>query len=217
MNMEIVIIGQNQSKYMPKMMNSTNGFVRNWVIDRCSDLSDLYLFENNEKYYKTDESLTGRQTSTCRNIGLSMTRRNSNVLFLDGDRYVTEGDLTQLDNSKYDIELLQLDEDPRSEIVYDEIYGNVQNGFYSCGIFIKRSAIKKIQDFQNGELFSQDIQNHWGIEDTYLGDVCYHLGLTCNLNQDIKLNGKFDKLELDNLDAIEARFKLRDKLNVNWN
>ena len=148
---------------------------------------------------------------------LSLCNKDADVLFLDGDRYVESGNITDLENTDYDINLLYLTEDLRDGIIdITKTYGQVYNFFFSCGIFFKRSALNKILDFQNNELFSEDIQEHWGIEDTYLGDVCYHLNLTCNYNKEIRLHGKFEKTAAE-IDTIYIRLQKRDKLNVLWN
>ena len=217
--MDIVIIGQNEGSSILKMYESLKNIKGNrvWVLDRCTDDSEDILIKLNEKYIKTPEYLSGRQTSFARNLGLSYTDKNSDVLFLDGDRFITKGDIESLNNTEYDIELLMLDKDPRILTDYKYTYGEVNNGFYSCGIFFKRSAINKIVEFQQGQLFLEAIQDVWGIEDVYLGDVSYHLSLTCNYNTDISLFGEFGKLNVDSMDVIMTRFKLRDKLKVKWN
>lgn len=215
---EIVIIGQNESGSILKMYNSLKeySFRKIWILDRCSDNSEEILDSLSEEYYTTDSNLKGRQTSYSRNLGLSYTNPLSDVIFLDGDRSLEKGDLNDLLISKHDIELLLLEDDARLERNIEDCYGHVYNGFFSCGLFMKRKAINQVLEYQNGELFLLDIQNDWGIEDVYLGDLCYHLELTCNFNKNIILNGRFDKLELDSIDTIQKRFELRDKLNVNW-
>lgn len=212
--MDIVIIGHNEGKFIDNMIDSLKPYNYNkvWVLDRCSDESICLLDKHNEFYVETDWDLKGRQTSYSRNLGLSYTK--GDVLFLDGDRYLKKGNLNILNESKYDIELLYLEDDFRDNRSQKD-YGNVINGFYSCGIYLKRESINKIIDFQ-GELFNTEIQGVWGIEDTYLGDICYHLGLTCNYNSNIRLNGRFDRTELKNMHAIETRFKMRQKLDVLW-
>ena len=111
-----------------------------------------------------------------------------------------------------------LEEDFRDNVkcFQSDRYGRVNNDFYSCGLFMKRKAINKVSEFQNGELFSTKMQCDWGIEDTYMGDVCYHLGLTCDLYNACRLKGKFDRLHLDSLNVLEKRFKERERLNVKW-
>ena len=215
-NINIVIIGQNEGNSINNMLTSLikYPYKRIWVCDRCKDDSVHKLNRLKETVIQTDKDLVGRQTSYSRNLGLSFTL-NNDVLFLDGDRYLISGDLKQLESSKYDIELLYLENDFRDNRQSKDDYGKVINSFYSCGIFFKRHAIDKIIEFQN-ELFPTDIQHIWGIEDTYLGDVCYHLGLTTNYNSSIRLNGKFDRVKLDDIDVLEMRFKKRDKLNVLW-
>lgn len=217
-DMEVVIIGQNEAESIIKMYDSLMNYDYkvNWICDRCVDGSEDILKSLDQNVITTPIGLKGRQTSYSRNLGLSHVNKYSDVLFLDGDRYIVQGDLSELENNVYDIQLLLLENDPRIHFDIDDHYGNVFNCFYSCGIYIKSSAINKILDFQKGELFDESIQEHWGIEDTYLGDVCYHLGLTCNFNKNIILNGSFDKMYVDDLDVIDARFKKRDKLNVKW-
>jgi hypothetical protein len=124
--------------------------------------------------------------------------------------------LQHLEKSQTDISLLLVDDDFRDEIDFHEWYGRVNNFFYSCGIFLKRSAINAITDFQNGELFATDMQDVWGIEDTYLGDVCYHLGLTAALYKECRLRGGFDKGQLDSIHVLERRLRKRDALTVLW-
>jgi hypothetical protein len=215
---DIVIIGQNESESIPLMINSLKEYSFNkiWVLDRCIDNSAQILQDNKEFFIKTPDYLKGRLTSLARNLGFYMTDKYNDVLFLDGDRYLISGDLNQLKYSKYDIELLFLEDDFRSGRNVLQDYGKVINSFYSCGIFIRREALNKIASFQEGYIFDESIQNYWGIEDTYLGDVCYHLGLTCNYNETIRLKGTFSKTEIDNINVIEKRFKKRDKLNVLW-
>lgn len=216
--MDIVIIGHNEAHSIPKMLKSLRqyDYRRIWVLDRCSDDSYNILVKEKEFIIQTPGELLGRQTSYSRNLGLQYADGNKDILFLDGDRYLCSGDLKTLENSKYDIELLYLQNDFRDSRHAQNDYGRVINGFYSCGMFMKREAIRNVKAFQNGKLFNEDIQDVWGIEDTYLGDVCYHLSLSCNYNSSIRLHGHFEKTEVESTSIIERRFKLREKLNVIW-
>ena len=213
--MELVIIGHNEGKHIEQMYGRTFGLKKNWVLDRCTDSSEQKLKDLGETYLKTDNALVGRQTSYARNLGLKQCNKKSDVLFLDGDRYPIMGDLRDLEKSETDITLLRLEEDFRNNIETQKRYGTVESGFFSCGIFFRRDAINKIVDFQ-GSLFNVDLQTKWGIEDTSLGDVCYHLGLSVSLNEVIRLRGKFEKIYLDDFDTMRERFRFREKLNVKW-
>lgn len=199
------------------MLNSLKkyNFNRIWICDRCTDNTIDILKSYNEVYKETDKTLLGRRTSFARNLGLSLTNSNNDVLFLDGDRYIKDGDLSVLGKSKYDIELLLLENDSRINLDMNNYYGTLNNCFFSCGLFMKRQAINKAIKFQNGYLFDENIQRHWGIEDTYLGDICFHLNLSCVFNKDIKLNGSFDKRTIDNK-ILQKRIIRRKKLNVLW-
>lgn len=216
--LSIVIIGHNEANFIIRMLASLKNIdaKRIWVLDRCDDGSAELLEDCGEFYITTSDTLKGRQTSHSRNLGLSHCDKVSDVIFLDGDRFIVNGDLNIFHDYDKDISLMLLENDHRNLLDINESYGEVHNGFYSCGVFFKRNAINKVLEFQNGEFFKEDIQDVWGIEDTYLGDVCYHLELTCDINKDIRLNGEFERLEIDSLDVIERRFILRDKLNVKW-
>lgn len=219
--MNIVIIGHNERKSIQKMLDSLifnfPDANRIWVLDRCFDGSKRLLKSKGE-FFVTTNFLFGRHTSSSRNLGESFTDKSKDVLFLDADRFIINDKKVRL-NKTTDVELLLLKEDSRWDARgwfsdYSEIYGTVHNGFYSCGIFMKRDAIEKVKAFQ-GELFSTDIEKWWGIEDTYLGDVCYHLGLSCDINKEIVLNGKFSKTGLP-LNTLEKRLAKRLDLNVRW-
>ena len=216
---DIVIIGQNEAQSIRQMYGALRPYLYNrvWVLDRCTDDSEMLLQSLGERSFKTPSCWMGRQTSAARNFGLRKCCPSNDVLFLDGDRFPVEGNLKALEMWDKDVALLLLEKDGRALIDdYAEVYGEVYNYFYSCGVFLKRKAIEKITGFQRGELFNEELQGVWGIEDTYLGDVCYHLGLTCDIYRECLLRGCFDKESVDSLDVIEKRFKSREKLNVKW-
>lgn len=213
--MQIVIIGRNEGESIEKMIESTNGYKRIWVADRCSDNTVKKLTKYNETFIKTPIYLFGRQTSYVRNLGLSKTDGVSDVLFLDGDRYVEKGSLNGLESTKNDVSLLKVVEDTRDDTPYSVFYGNICNNFYSCGVFFKRGAINKILQFQKGELFDVSVQSMWGIEDTYLGDVCYHLGLSVDYYNGCRLHGGFENKNVGT-DNMILRFSKRQNLTVKW-
>lgn len=213
--MQIVIIGRNEGDYIEKMIESTKGYDRIWIADRCSDDTVKKLNKYKETYIKTPIYLFGRQTSYVRNLGLSKTDGFSDVLFLDGDRFIEKGSLKDLENSENDVSLLKVVDDTRDNTPYSEFYGKIHNNFYSCGVFFKRSALNKILNLQKGELFDISVQSLWGIEDTYLGDVCYHLNLSVDYYNGCLLRGGFDN-KLVGTDNMIKRFEKRQKLNVKW-
>lgn len=217
---EVVIIGHNEGESVTEMVRSLpSSWHKIYVADRCTDktLKRLSFAENTAIVDTTPLGLVGRQTSFCRNLGLSETNKDSDVLFLDGDRYVVFGDIKQaVDHCDTDIMLFRLDEDNRTDQSTKENYGRLCNGFFSCGIFFKRSAIDRVMKFQGGQLFNEGLQRDWGIEDVSLGDVCYHLGLSVSLCETVHLNGSFTRFRLDNLDVLERRLRFRNRLNVKW-
>lgn len=214
--MQIVIIGQNEGKYTRQMLNSLPCLADViYVADRCADDTASICKEYGVKCIETPQDWQGRKTSSARNLGLSFCKPDSDVLFLDGDRYITQGDLSELQNTQSDIVCLSLEYDFRTAKNFLLNYGRVLSGFFSCGMFFKRSAIQKIIDYR-GELFPTCVEDVWGIEDTCLGDVCYHLGLPAELNENIRLRGRFERVEVENLDVVERRLRFREFLNVKW-
>lgn len=220
--MNIVIIGQNEYENMPKMLESLKKTFPNdkriWVLDRSTDQSKEYLSANNEKYVCTPKSWEGRRVSSARNFGLAFTDNDSDVLFLDGDRYIVSGSFSPK-RVKKDILLFMVQKDERDDPKwfkkYSQIYGHLHNGFYSCGLFMKRKAINEVLKFQ-GELFDTEIEQFWGVEDVHLGDVCFHLGLTCDINRKMILYGHFDKDKKIPINAWRARVRKRLPLNIIW-
>ena len=73
------------------------------------------------------------------------------------------------------------------------------NPFYSCGFAIKYSAIKHIEEINNGNLFNEEFIG-WGCEDQYLGLQCAKLELNVVLTTDTVLSGSVggDELTHDN-------------------
>ena len=223
MNKNIVIIGQNEFLDMPRMLESLKTLFpadkRIWVLDRSTDFSKQFLNAMQEEVVCTPSEWEGRKVSSARNLGLSYCDADSDVMFLDGDRYIVSG---YDDFNTYDKDILlfkvERDErdDPRWFVDYQDIYGKIHNGFYSCGLFMKREAINKVIDYQ-GELFSTDIEQYWGVEDVHLGDVCYSLGLTCDFNRRIRLHGNFDNSKKIPQEAWKVRIRKRLELdNVKW-
>lgn len=217
---EVVIIGQNEGKHVDRMVD---GIPKEWKIhyiaDRCTDRTiELLLLQDREIDVYATEGLQGRQTSHCRNLGLSRCSSDSDVLFFDGDRYPVLGFLDDAYRKmSTDILLLPLVEDFRRPADFKANYGSVYNGFFSCGLFLRRSAINSLLDFQGGFLFDEELQTDWGIEDTYLGDVCYCLGLSAELSWECFLRGRFERNSVDSLDVIARRLNKRNKLlNVKW-
>lgn len=217
---EVVIIGQNEGEYALKMISSIPfDWKAHYVADRCTDntIDDLSIYPTVDLIDTTDMELGGRQTSFCRNLGLSRCDKDSDVLFLDGDRYPVAGSLRNaIESCETDILCLQVFNDMRTPQSFVKAYGTVNNGFFSCGIFFRREAISAIQQYQNGELFNTDLQQDWGIEDTSLGDLSYHLALSAALSNKVWLRGGFERNKLDSLDVLEKRFRFRENLSVKW-
>lgn len=223
-DMDIVIIGHNEGDSVQSMLsalqNSDGKII--YVADRCTDntIEQLSEHPNVEVIDTTEMRFNGRKTSTLRNLGLSRCDAESDVLFLDGDRFPVIGDLSDLSTIDEDVASIMLEDDFRHKEDFPNMYGSYFNWVYSAGIFFKRSAIDRIVDFQ-GTLFNEALQEKWGIEDTTLGDVCHHLGLTATLIDSIRLNGHFNNNIVD-IEACKKRAAFnkkighRFKINLQW-
>lgn len=215
----VVIIGHDEGASIDVMLRS---LPRDWkivyVADRCTDGSVQELRALGVKTVDTTPlDLEGRRTSTCRNLGLSLCDKDADVLFLDGDRYPVKGDIRKAyEEMTTDVLCLPVEDDWRTPENFALNYGRVYCEVYSCGMIMRRSAIDAVLRFQQGMLFNESLQKWWGIEDTSLGDVCYHLGLSAALTNEVILRGGFDRFEVSGLDVIEQRLKFRDRLNVRW-
>lgn len=218
-----IIIGHNEGEFVQKMHESLSAYPnmqRIWIADRCSDGTEDKLKELGEMYICTSKNLEGRQTSYCRNLGYRLSDPTSDLLFLDGDRYLVTGDLESLESSTEDINLLLLENDFRTQMSnifwQRHNYGHVNNFFYSCGLFMKRHAANLLAYHQQGQIFREEAQSEWGAEDLLLGDMCYHLHLTAKINKSITLHGSFSNMSYDSFKPMELRFQYRDKLSVIW-
>lgn len=233
--MNVVVISKDNPRAIAPMAQALadQNLLQNtvFVFDRCSkqdkaffkQLSELYGFE-----YILNDKGEGRQTSYCRNLGFRWVSDNlfeEGTLFLDDDRWPVVGDLNILDKTDADVVLLKNQVDTREPILDMEPYnGLVYNNFFSNGLYLKKCASEKLLDFYRTNshtygksiIFPENVQQYWGIEDTHLGDICYHLGLNITINNDIRLHGGFDKFDIDSIDTVELRLRLRDKLNVKW-
>lgn len=170
----------------------------------------------------TPLNLEGRQISFVKNLGISYTSPTSDILVIDGDRYVVKGDIKGvLENAEKDVTLLTLSKDSRLDHSFDiqKTYGKFWNNFIGCGLFFKREALEKIKSHPvlNGQIYPEELQIYWGIEDGGLGDVCYDLGLTIELRKDINLRGRFERTWYDSPQVLTYRFSFRNKLkNILW-
>ena len=211
----VVVIGHNEGAYVEdvvKSIGSSDNII--YVADRCTDSTKKICSKLGVRCIQTPHIWEGRKTSSSRNLGLSLCDKTSDVLFLDGDRCLVDGSIIDIENTS-DIVCLPLKDDFRTKTHFEESFGYVLSGFYSCGIFFKRKAIDVITRFQ-GELFPTSVEQVWGIEDTCLGDVCYHLNLSAELSEKVKLRGSFSRRQVDSLDVIEMRLRFREHLNVKW-
>ena len=223
--MKVVVIGHNEGKSVSNIINS---FAKYWnvvyVADRCTDNTLEELLDGRKNggllvVLEVDLDFGGRLTSHCRNLGgrfLGM-EDEEGVCFFDGDRYPIDGSIEEaIKACSSDILLFRVEDDFRTKEDFKINYGRVYNGFFSCGMWMSKKAYDRISEFQGGEIFRTDMQWWWGIEDTYLGDVCYHLGLSAELCDTVTLNGTFERNTLDSLDVIEKRLRERSKLDVKW-
>lgn len=222
---EVVIIAHNEEAHIARMLETIpTHWNIHYVADRCTDGTHdtLRKIQNatGRPHILThnDFGNTARRTSSNRNLGLSYCAVDSDVLFLDGDRYPVRGTLAAMvKDADTDITLLPVEKDFRTPEQFRMAYGRVNNCFYSCGLFVRRAAIRKVQERQRGQFFNEELESEWGIEDTALGDLCYDLGLTAKLTDKVALRGDFGDREVERWETIKKRLDYRNTLkNVIW-
>lgn len=194
---EVVVIGKDEGASVDELMRSLpSDWTVHYVADRCSDdtIERLRTYQNADVVDTTPFEWKGRQVSRARNLGYSMCSKDSDVLFLDGDRFPVCGDIERsAAEAKTDVTLYSLEDDirRRRDLYAEHQYGNVHNGFYTCGAFFKSDALRRIAETQGGKIFDDELGEHWGVEDLYLGDVCHSLGLTARIDTSVLLRGDF--------------------------
>jgi glycosyltransferase involved in cell wall biosynthesis len=195
----IVVISRNQEAALPRMYRELIKIspVSNilFVLDRCTDGSADTLKELGANYLEKTEGFDF-DAGGSRNLGEKYFS-DKDILFLDGDRVpvnltprlVLEA-LTLFDCSLLSTQI----NDDRGVWLTDKFEinpwfvpwpGNTKwehpnNGVYTSGMLIKRSAINKVKSFQDGNvLFHKSFSGRYGYEDIYLGFLLCHLGCTC--------------------------------------
>jgi hypothetical protein len=224
-----IAIGRNEAPHIRPLVESIGRDRTMLVLDRPELPGDEAEAALTGAAYIVNRSGEGRLTSTARDIGYCVARSlwgADDALFLDMDRYPVSGTLDGLGQSGADVECLFLEDDLRVDekggpVVFP---GEVHSGFFSCGLWFRKGALEAIEKFYAADrgawggsvVFPRPVERFWGVEDTLLGDVCFHLGLSIAPYTGCRLRGAFEKTRVDTLDAVEARFRLRDKLNVRW-
>jgi len=203
-----VIIGRNEALHIENMHNSLKEYNFNeiYILDRCTDNSKEICENLGLTYFETNFKGNKRMTSSARNFGLSKTEKDSDVLFLDMDRYVKFGSLNELKFSTNGIEFLLCENDPRQSITnQSQILPIINNSFWTCGIFVKRQAIKIIENYF-GTFFPVFSENYWGGDDLPTGDRVKFMGIICGIYRYCTLNGEINKGKVDQK-AIDLRIE----------
>lgn len=224
-----IAIGRNEAPHIRPLVGAIGRDRTMLVLDRPSGSGDEAEAALSGAAYIVNRSGEGRLTSTVRDLGYCAARAlwgADDALFLDMDRYPVTGNLDGLGASGADVECLFLEDDMRVNDAGEPVVfpGEVHSGFFSCGLWFRKEALEAIESFYASDMaswggsvvFPRPVERFWGVEDTLLGDVCFHLGLSIAPYGGCRLRGGFDKTRVDTLDAVEARFRLRDKLDVRW-
>lgn len=212
-----VVISKDQSKYIPYFEKSLKNIEHIYVIDRPTEeypknIPTLYNYEG-----------TGFLAGKMRDLGANYFNYDSDILFLDGDKYPIKGNLEKLDKIEGDIIMLPILNDKR--IIFNNLQENntkeyiikdktnPQNFVYSCGILLRKRFIDYVRKINNdGRIFKEIFDGNFGEEDRFLGDI-----VSCTENfkivitNTIILNGEFNGLK-DREDSFLINFNKRLKL-----
>ncbi len=179
MNNIVLIITQNQENSIEKMIDSTQGFERIWIVDRSKDNSVKKLFSLNENYFINEKGF-GFLAGKMRDIGIDyiLTKKYDNVIMLDGDRIplnLTQ-ELIEEEMNKSDCSIGFCEKDIRQtkrEYKLKKPYEKLM----TAGIIIKCEILKKIRNlqFMDNRCFHEEFDGEYGEEDYFLGDCLNYI------------------------------------------
>lgn len=195
---DVVIINKSSEiKEIKDMMDclSRGSNIKNiiYVADRCSsDYVQELLLTPKITVRVLSDNYEGRRSSSLRNIGYSYAKLDfddiSGVLFIDGDRYFTEGSTDDIEEgviNNIPIEMLSSLSEDELNMFKDEIL----NFFYSACVYLPKDVCLTLENHQyKGLLWNEDIEGIWGIEDLFMGNQLSILGIDYKFNRKIKLN-----------------------------
>lgn len=223
MGTSVVIISKDQEASLPPMLAALRAQLpdasRVWVLDRCTDGSLGYLLGEHETTV-TKSKGRGFEAGAARNLGLAAVDEGYDVLFLDGDR-VPAGlshELLAAALDLYDFTLVKAEKDKgrpwfAEGFVENPAMGMFWNSFYTCGTLARAPAIKEVQALNHGNLFNPLLNGAYGCEDLYLGDMAYHIGLSCGgFPASCYLKG-----EVGVLDGDYKRFRMEEQHELRTN
>lgn len=227
-DLRIVVISHNQAPSIPLMKEYLDkhfpGCPVTLVLDRCTDHSEDVAAKVNIPFITNWEG-EGFLAGRMRDKGLECSGV-SDTLFLDGDR-IPSGGFSYMDArtalDMYDVTIMPIAEGEfrawfrQDQYVANPNYGKWDNDVFTCGMVVRKEALEKIKEAQNNLLFVKDFDGQFGEEDRYLGDIAYHLGLTCGgFPLRMALSGAFrpsgDRGGFDR--NIKVRSRLRSSLSV---
>ncbi len=212
-----VIISKDQSKYISYFENELKNIEHVYVIDRPTEeypknIKAIYNYEG-----------TGFLAGKMRDIGANYFNYDSDILFLDGDKFPIKGNIENLDKINGDIILLPILNDKRKifldlpENTTKEYFikdkTNPQNFVYSCGILLRKNFIDYVKNINNdGRIFKEIFDGNFGEEDRFLGDIVSCTGkFKIVITNTIILNGEFNGMK-DREESFLENFNKRLKL-----
>lgn len=202
-NISIVIVSKDQAteiKHMASVLQEQlPNIERLFVLNRCIDNSKQVMTELGEKFIEITEGV-GFRIATAKNVGLQHVNPDNDVLFIDGDRYPHNISIELINTAlkKFDITVLKCENEISRLWVNNEFTKNpnqhrLYNDVWGCGFVIRRSAIEKIKNINNGRLYTELFNGSWGEEDQNIGDMSYCLDLTCGaFPMYVYLNGELN-------------------------
>lgn len=219
MKLAILIIGQNQSEYIPQMLSRLSQLSadRYWVLDRCTDRSEELLRRLKETNVIVNQEGSGFLAGKMRDKGLDviLEKDYDAVLFLDGDRIPLE-DVSQKSLEKAfslaDVSLCPMEADTRIVRNFKPLKDFKPNHFISCGFLAATSVLKTIRElsFMKNRCFLEDFDGEYGYEDCFFGKIINDIGYRLIWNN-ITVSGA---IIFDDIQKMRALKKQEDKYCV---
>lgn len=206
MNFKVVVLIKDQIGNIQKFLDIFREDDIVFVLDRPS-VDELKVKSPKRHIINTYGS--GFMAGHCRNLGEQYWQVNApsaDICFFDGDRYPPNAYIFQAIGNfikHYDIILWGVKNDSRLKAMAKSFFyennrsflehpKNISNIFYSCGFYIKRTAIDDIKKISEGHLFHPAFNGHWGNEDRFMGNCALKLGLKYIFDFDTVLNGTME-------------------------
>lgn len=195
--MHAVVINRDQQEFVAPMRAALSPLDPLFVFDRCEPVEGCRHVVNREG----EGFLAGRM----RDLGAQGI--DDDILFLDGDKVPMGDILKDIESLKssyacicYGIDGRLEHSEFRSFMREDGRTGTAEwqergfpyaYGCYSCGMWIRKDAVRKLRGLNGGRIFHPAFDGTWGDEDNFVADELGYSGFRIGFSTRVRLAGAF--------------------------